>query len=134
MCLGLDCSRKRAIPPAHQAESTPDGKSKSKLRLKLNAAQDRAACICCVEGGEDRRGGCAAGKVPLFTLKMGNRAVKHRANGETVCCFSTPAPASINPPHRKDNTEAQKKWIIFSSATNFLCSPGQILSSWWGLL
>lgn len=56
-----------------------------------------------------------------------------RATVERVCCFSTPAPAPINPPHCKDNAEAQKWWIIFNSATNLLCSPGPILPSWWGL-
>jgi len=52
----------------------------------------------------------------LFTLKMGDHAATGRANKETGCCFSSPTPAPVNPPHRKDKAEVQKKSIIFSSA------------------
>lgn len=97
-CLWLDCSRKRTFSPAHQAECAPERKSRSKWRLRLDEAWERVECICCVEGTENRRGGCAAGKVLLSALKMGNHTGTDRASGETTCCFSISSSAPRNPP------------------------------------
>lgn len=118
----------------HTRLSFPERKSKSNWRPRLDTAQERAECICCVEWAENRRGGCAAGKVLLSALKRGDHTGTDRSGGQTMFCFCISSSAPRNPPHPTGSAEAHRRWIISSPATNLLCSTGEILPSWWGLL
>lgn len=132
-CLWLECSRKRDIPSRNSAWLNLLQKGKVKASEGWGWMQPRRE-LSCAEWAENRRGGCAAGRVLLSALRMGDHTEIDRASGETTCCFSVSSSAPRNPPHATGNAETHKWWIISSSATNLLCSTGQILPSWWGLL
>lgn len=135
VCLWLHCTRKKAWKPSWKPGWICSRKEKQKwVKAKVGCSPGESWVALLCRRAENRRGGCAAAKVLLSVLKMGNHTGTHRASGETTCCFSISSPAPRNPPNPMGSPEAPKWWIISSSAPNLLCSTGQILPSWWGLL